>query len=138
MRINRVFLVTITCIGILFAYSCSKQEGCIDPNAANYIYEAKKNDGSCLYDLSFWMNTVVHGSVDITVDELLRGRLNCAWPVHRPTCGVDTLLNTGYQCVLNVALEPGNHVVRVEAQDGTIWENTYLLQENCLSILISD
>jgi hypothetical protein len=138
MRISGNFSLVTLSIAVLFTYSCSKQEGCIDPNAANYIYEAKKNDGSCLYDLSFWMNTVIHGSVDISVDQAYRGRLNCAWPVHHPTCGVDTLLNTGYQCVLNVALVPGNHFVRVEAEDGTVWENTYLLKENCLSVLITD
>lgn len=120
------------------AHSCSKQEGCIDPNAANYVYEAKKNDGSCLYDISLWINTVIHGSVDIYVDQIPRGRLNCAWTSSRPTCGVDTLLNSPYVCVLNVPLEPGNHLVKAQADDGTIWEKTFLLQENCLSVLITD
>jgi hypothetical protein len=138
MRIYRALSVAITCIAVLLAYSCSKQEGCLDPNAANYVYEAKKNDGSCLYDLSFWVNTVIHGNVTISVDQIPRGILNCAWTSSRPTCGVDTLLNTGYQCVLNVPLVPGNHFIKAEGDDGTIWEKTLLLQENCLSVLISD
>ena len=119
-------------------YSCSKQDGCIDPNAVNYTYEAKKNDGSCVYHMSFWMNTVQHGYVEIFVDEIYKGYLDCGWPSDRPTCGNDTLLNTGYKCVNNVALSPGNHFVRIEAEDQTIWEETYLLEENCLSILITD
>ncbi len=33
----------------LFLTSCSKEKGCMDPNAANYNALAEKDDGSCIY-----------------------------------------------------------------------------------------
>ncbi|MEQ8325229.1 MAG: hypothetical protein RIC15_10425 [Vicingaceae bacterium] len=138
LNFNR-FILSISILSTaVLNQNCSKTEGCIDPNASNYLYEAKKNDGSCLYDLSFWMNTIDHGIMDIYVDNQLKGRLNCAFVSSRPTCGVDTLVGTGYLCVVNVPLMTGSHFVRVEAEDGTIWENTYNLGQNCKSILIAD
>lgn len=121
----------------LLSVSCSKPRGCIDPNASNYLYEAKKDDGSCKYDMSFWMNSGLHGSMNIYVDNVIWGQLSCYYASTRPTCGNDTLVRPGYTCVINVPLYPGPHFVRVEAADGTIWEDTLTLGENCLSVLIS-
>jgi len=120
--------------------SCKKKSGCIDPNAANYVYEAKKDDGSCLYDMSFWINSDKHGPVFIYVDGRLKDSLFCVWVGKVPRCGVDTSIyynGLSYSCTANVPLVSGNHEVRVEAVDGTIWENTYSLPENCLSVLIN-
>ena len=131
------FILICIISGLIALSSCSKQPGCIDPNAANYIYEAKKDDGSCKYDLSFWMNTGQHGVVKIYVDGELMDFLNCWWPSKKPRCGVDTTVAPGYHCTANIPLIPGSYEVRCEAQDGTVWKNTYTLPENCISILIS-
>ena len=40
----------IIILSILSFYSCSKKEGCTDPNAINFDAEADREDGSCLYD----------------------------------------------------------------------------------------
>lgn len=45
-KIGILFLAFITIIG----FSC-KKEGCTDPDALNYNAEAKKDDGSCTYNL---------------------------------------------------------------------------------------
>lgn len=127
-------------IWIAGSISCTKQPGCIDPNASNYIYEAKKDDGSCLYDMSFWMNTNQHGPVYIYVDGKLMDSLFCYWTTRTPRCGVDTFIyfkSGAYSCTANVPLVSGNHDVRIEAIDGTVWENSYYLPENCLRILIN-
>lgn len=120
--------------------SCTKEKGCIDPNASNYSYDAKKDDGSCLFDMSFWMNSAKHGPVYIFVDGKLRDSLFCYWTAKTPRCGVDTFIyfaSGAYSCTANIPLESGNHNVRVEALDGTIWEESYYLPENCLRVLIN-
>lgn len=122
-----------------FAQGCSKQEGCIDPNASNYVYEAQANDGSCLYDMSFVLATAQHLSVVISVDGIERDFLNYYEPGFNPGCGKDTLVgfdpNTVH-AVANIALFPGQHVVTILAADGSTWEETYTLSENCLRIFI--
>ena len=121
--------------------ACTKQPGCIDPNASNYVYEAKKDDGSCLYDMSFWIDSDQHGPVYIYVDGKLKDSLFCFWAGKVPRCGVDTFVyfnNQAYSCTANIPLVPGTHEVKVVAVDGTIWEDTYSLPENCLSILIDE
>ena len=131
------FLIFLSVVmSVLF--SCSKQSGCIDPNAANYVYEAQKDDGSCLYDMSFYINSVKHGRVKIYINGFLRDSLNCAW-THgsKPRCGVDTAVAYGYRCTSNIPLVPGKYDVRAVADDGTIWESTHTLPENCLLVLIS-
>jgi len=118
---------------------CSKQEGCIDPNAANYIYEAQADDGSCLYDMSFVLATAKHLSVTIFVDDVERDFLNYYEPGFNPGCGKDTFVGfdpSQVHAVANVALAPGKHVVNIIAADGSTWEETYTLPENCLRIFI--
>ncbi len=122
--------------------SCSKQEGCIDPNASNYVYEAQKNDGSCLYDMSFYMHSGKHLPVTIWVNGVPRDTLRCAIPGWNPRCGVDTTVydNLGrpYSCLAEVTLKPGKYDVQIRSVDGTVWEDTYTLPENCLLIHIED
>lgn len=133
------FFYHITLLSLLSQLACTRQPGCIDPNAANYVYEAKKDDGSCLYDMSFWINSSQHGAVYISVDGVLRDSLFCFWQGRIPRCGVDTFIYVnGFSlgCTANIALKAGRHDVKVEAEDGTIWENSYVLPENCLSVLI--
>ena len=124
-------------LGLIMIYSCSKQPGCIDPNATNYEYEAKKNDGTCLYDMSFWLNTRQHGEVDIFVDGVYKDYLNCYWISSEPTCGVDTANSGARHCTSNIALRPGKHQVRIVGEDGTVWEKEYTLPENCMKILVT-
>ncbi|MGB0390176.1 MAG: hypothetical protein ACPGRC_10630 [Salibacteraceae bacterium] len=39
----------IFCISILNVFQSCKTEGCTDPYASNFVYEAEKDDGSCDY-----------------------------------------------------------------------------------------
>lgn len=125
----------------LLYLSCSKEEGCIDPNASNYEYEAKKGDGNCLYDMGFWMNGIDHLPAYIYIDGEFRDSLMCGWIQGEPKCGVDTFVytNIGYiRCTANIPLKPGNHEVKVVGRDGTIWESTIKLPENCVNVLIQN
>ena len=117
--------------------SCVKQPGCIDPNAANYEFSAEKDDGSCLYDMHFWLNTARYNGVEIYVDGVYRDYINCliSGP---PRCGVDDYSNGNLHCNALVSLVTGNHEVEVRAYDGTIFKETYHLPENCITILITD
>lgn len=138
-RYLKQFGKTLAIILPIAIIACSKKSGCIDPNAANYEYEAQKNDGNCLYDMSFYMNTGKHGFMRIYVDGELKDSLTVAWILLTPRCGVDTFIYTNqgvYKGTANVALKPGNHEVRVEASDGSVWEKSYKLEDNCLSILV--
>lgn len=132
-------ILLLLILGLLI-YSCSKQSGCIDPNASNYIYEAQKDDGSCLYDMSFWMKDVEHLPANIFVNGVFRDSLMCGWISGKPTCGVDTFINTTIgtiKCTVNIPMIPGKHEIRVEGRDGTVWEKSVILGENCISILIN-
>ena len=136
--INNIFFISLIIFALL--YSCSKPEGCLDPNASNYDYDAKKSDGSCLYDMSFYANTIDHLPLYIFINGQLRDSLYCAWLYSEPKCGVDTFIYTsvGYiRCTANVPMHTGSHKVRVESRDGTIWEKTVKLSENCVNVLIS-
>ncbi len=54
-KVNYLLFVTI----FVFALGACKKKGCLDQNATNYNSEAKKDDGSCLYEGSavIWFNT---------------------------------------------------------------------------------
>lgn len=61
------------CLLLLPAFfSCSKEEGCLDPNATNYDYDVKKSNGSCLYDMSFWTDDVKNLPLYIYIDNQFR------------------------------------------------------------------
>lgn len=51
-----IFYSTLALISAIFLNSCTKKEGCTEPNATNYCEDCKKNDGSCIYQGSviFW------------------------------------------------------------------------------------
>jgi hypothetical protein len=118
------------------SYSCSKKQGCIDPNAANYDQNSKKDDGSCLYQLSFYTKEVQHGPIEIFINGSMLGTLNGALSTN-PRCGVDTLVSTGYTFTLIANLPTGTYDVRAESYDGSIWEDTYVLPENCVRIMVA-
>ena len=133
-----LFTATLFSFVILTFISCTKQPGCIDPNASNYTFESEKDDGSCVYDMSFWLATGKYGGVTIFIDDVQRDYLNCYWSASKPNCGVDTLNSSTRKCTSNIPLEIGVHIVRIEAYDGSIFQQAYTLGENCLSIAIRD
>ena len=55
------------CLLVLIFSSC-KKEGCTDSSATNYSSEAKKNDGSCLYNIvgTWTMSSYIANGTDIT------------------------------------------------------------------------
>lgn len=117
--------------------SCVKQPGCIDPNASNYTFEAEKDDGSCLYDMHFWLNTTKYEGVSIYVDNIFRGDINCVLS-GEPRCGIDEVSFGELMCSVIVPLETGHHNVEVRAFDGSVFREQYYLPENCLLVLITD
>jgi cytochrome c peroxidase len=46
---KRVLLYTVIIFLSSILYSCSKKEGCTNPNAINFNPEAEREDGSCIY-----------------------------------------------------------------------------------------
>lgn len=52
-----LFSVTLS-VATVFTTSCSKEQGCTDPDSKNYSATAEKDDGSCTYEGSavFWYN----------------------------------------------------------------------------------
>ncbi|MDF1674045.1 MAG: hypothetical protein P1U41_11090 [Vicingaceae bacterium] len=51
MKTKNLLLITAMAVGMgSIMTSCSKTEGCTDPLAENYNYDADKNDGSCTYE----------------------------------------------------------------------------------------
>jgi hypothetical protein len=50
------------------AFSSCKKEGCTDESATNYSSEAKKNDGSCLYNIAgtWTISSYIANGTDIT------------------------------------------------------------------------
>ena len=84
------------------------------------------------------MATGKYGPVTIFIDDIERDYLNCYWVANQPSCGVDTLNYNGRKCTSNIPMETGVHIVRVEAFDGSIFQQAFTLGENCLSIAITD
>ena len=60
MKISRLKMVLIAAGLIAFGTSC-KKKGCTDPEATNFSAEAKKDDGSCVYDPDTWYTEVTYG-----------------------------------------------------------------------------
>lgn len=65
MKKITLILLTFT---MLINFSSCKKEGCTDSFATNYNADAKKDDGSCLYDITgTWnMSSLVQNGVDVT------------------------------------------------------------------------
>jgi len=56
----------LTVISLIFA-SCTKEEGCTDPVAANYNSDAENDDGSCVFDLvGVWSPESVDYNINVT------------------------------------------------------------------------
>ena len=51
----------------LIFVSCTKEEGCTDPVAANYNSDAENDDGSCVFDLvGVWIPESVDYNINVT------------------------------------------------------------------------
>ena len=57
MRRTKFYAIFALLICLTFSISCRKK-GCTDPAATNYNPEAKKDDGSCNYDVAGCMDTL--------------------------------------------------------------------------------
>ena len=56
----------LTVISLIFV-SCTKEEGCTDPVAANYNSDAENDDGSCVFDLvGVWSPESVDYNINVT------------------------------------------------------------------------
>lgn len=75
MKIKKSTIKMMVLAGALVAVvPACKKKGCTDPEANNYNAEAKKDDGTCTYDVVPWTEVTVGGTVyrqitgDITAD----------------------------------------------------------------------
>lgn len=128
-RTNVVFPLILVLTILAGMMACSRPEGCIDPNADNYDFDAQKSDGSCLYNITFWTNSEF-GPLVIYIDGRVVDTLTFGWaPGDEPECG-DKIYS------ISTALPPGTYHVFVESFDGTTWESDVVLNENCLKVLI--
>ncbi len=60
----RVIVIALLGLALMAGVGC-KRKGCTDPKASNYDPKAKRNDGSCIYPVTFNMNPST-GDGDIT------------------------------------------------------------------------
>ena len=76
MKTTKILGLILLSSTVLF--SC-KKEGCTDPLANNYSEEAKKDDGSCMYDPEMQSFTVTIENNQTAYDFAASGYLTLGW-----------------------------------------------------------
>ncbi len=117
-----VYLISFSLMLISIS-SCTRKQGCIDPNAWNYDFEAHKDDGSCIYSSTIYTDTD-HGLIDIFLNDNYEGTISYYYPITAPLCGEN------YSAV-TLTLFPGNYELVANAGDGTQWKTTLNVEKNC-------
>lgn len=131
-------------IPFLMVASCAKK-GCTDPNATNYNPEAKKNNGSCIYNPGIKLNgadTVCFPLKGSYIDE---GASAIDADGSKPMVSVENQVNTAkkgnYQVRYSAELQSG--VVEVTrkvivAMDRSNWVGTWKTKNDCGQIFWPD
>ena len=99
-RLSFILVAVLFSAATMFTTSCSKEQGCTDPDSKNYSETAEEDDGSCAYEgkAVFWYDEEVatllvdDDAVSLTyyVDGKIVGSssANIYW-VSAPDCGQD-------------------------------------------------
>ena len=122
----------ITCILIAISIvfvSCTKEEGCTDPVAANYSSDAENDDGSCVFDIvGVWSATSVDFS--ITQTSTLAGQTIFSYD----TSYTLTPQDADWDFEDNIEFTSSGTIITPDASDN----ETYTTSGNILTIVDSD
>ena len=118
MKIIFLPLASLLCAVFVLA-SCAKPRGCTDPVAFTYDAEAEKDNGTCMYQRSYWDNHAQGGWIDLWVAEsdtpgsplIYEGRI-IDFQSETPDCDDRALLWT--------ARRPGEYYYETENDQGNI------------------
>jgi len=134
-------------ISIVFV-SCTKEEGCTDPVAANYSSDAENDDGSCVFDIvGVWSATSVDFSINQT--STLAGQTIFSYDTSYTLTPQDadwdfdgnmeftssgTLITTDE----TESYTTSGNTITITDSDGEATEATYTVSKTNLSITIAD
>ena len=101
-------------------FTSCKKRGCTNPNAINYNFDAEKDDGSCMFERTFWCNVDTLGWIDVWVSEfdslgskmLYEGKIKAFHPGGAPTCKASG--------TVTATREPGIYEVELENDQGEV------------------
>lgn len=129
MKRNATAILFSVLIGLPALTSC-KKEGCTDEKAENFVFKAKKDDGSCQYQASVILWYGMQSSIDMTdngidslhvyIDSVELATISPTryWPI-QPACGENKTL-TFQRDLGSSPVEPAFY--HVNDQNGnTLW-----------------
>lgn len=134
---------SLLAIFILFS-SCAKK-GCTDPIATNYNPEAKKNNGTCIYEPGIKLNGADIVCIPLKVSYIDEGASAIDADGSKPMVSVENQVNTAkkgnYQVRYSAELQSG--VVEVTrkvivAIDHSNWVGTWKTKNGCGLIFFPD